>query len=298
MKEGVQSALKEANVILDMSASVAVARHLAIEVESNGRRVSVFLSPNGRSMVFLSEDAERVYQLDLLECQYYRHVIENPALAGHLEREDKLRYSNACRDLTSSVSQDNFSIFSGIASGTIKRLTDREGPIIEVFRLNDYFEVDKISLKAAAPRKQVLNDWQVIWDDEIEKRIADLRDESLPNETGGVLAGVWDQQRRICYITNVLASPPDSEEWPTSYIRGCEGLERRIKEIIELTGGAVSYVGEWHTHPEGAGVSPSSLDIEAVNWLEDHMREEGKPAIMLIGGDRGQICLVTKRERQ
>ena len=51
-------------------------------------------------------------------------------------------------------------------------------------------------------------------------KLSSLREPKLPNETGGVLLGSFDVERRILYIADALPSPPDSEEWPTLYIRG------------------------------------------------------------------------------
>ena len=40
---------------------------------------------------------------------------------------------------------------------------------------------------------------------------------------GGVLIGVYDLQRQVVYVVDTIPSPPDSAEWPTLYIGGCEG---------------------------------------------------------------------------
>ena len=50
------------------------------------------------------------------------------------------------------------------------------------------------------------------------------RIKKLPNETGGILVGTYDMQRKIVYVVDCLLAPPDSEEWPTGFIRGFQGL--------------------------------------------------------------------------
>ena len=72
-----------ADLILDIAASVPVARHLA-EVGIAGPHISVFLNPQGTDVVILAEDRDRTLTLDALEVQYYRAAAADPRLAGHL----------------------------------------------------------------------------------------------------------------------------------------------------------------------------------------------------------------------
>lgn len=101
-------------------------------------------------------------------------------------------------------------------------------------------------------------DWQVKLDVAIADRLQALRESKLPNETGGVLIGSFDLERRIAYVIDTIPSPPDSEEWPTLYIRGSKGLRHQVEKIVQKTDGALQYVGEWHSHPAGCSTLPSS----------------------------------------
>jgi hypothetical protein len=115
--ERVQRSLAEAHVILDMSASQPVARHLAIEATSSARRVSLFLNPTGTSLVLLAEDAARSVTLDALEMQYYREVIRRPELATHLRREEGgVRYAQSCRDVSSKLPTHLVALHAAIGS--------------------------------------------------------------------------------------------------------------------------------------------------------------------------------------
>ena len=91
-------AFRDAEGIVDLSASVAVSRKLAIDVKSNGRRIASFLSPSGRDSVMLAEPEDRSLRLDLIEMEYYRALIRDDRLAGHLTTVGpQYRYTNACR---------------------------------------------------------------------------------------------------------------------------------------------------------------------------------------------------------
>ena len=91
----IDEALAEAAVVLDMSASVAVARALS-DAELPCRALSMFLSPNGQDLVLMSEDPERNIRLDDLEMAYYAEVASREELADHLEvRGAPLRYGTS-----------------------------------------------------------------------------------------------------------------------------------------------------------------------------------------------------------
>src|SRR5260370_1206400 len=65
--ECLAQAFAGAELILDIAASVPVARHLSIDVDCPARRVSVFLNPQGTDVVVLAEDKHRRLTLDALE---------------------------------------------------------------------------------------------------------------------------------------------------------------------------------------------------------------------------------------
>jgi proteasome lid subunit RPN8/RPN11 len=122
--------------------------------------------------------------------------------------------------------------------------------------------------------------------------MAEFRIKSLPNETGGILLGNIDTYYRRCYIVDVVKSPLDSEEQPTSYIRGFYDLHVTIENIEKMTLEQVSYVGEWHSHPKSCSVNPSALDILAYSRIQDEMKKDALPAIMMISGDNKEYNFV------
>jgi integrative and conjugative element protein (TIGR02256 family) len=119
-------------------------------------------------------------------------------------------------------------------------------------------------------------------------RLRALRATKLPNETGGVLIGSYDLQRRIVYVVDTIPSPPDSKEWPTLYIRGSEGLRQAVQEVDRRTAGSLQYVGEWHSHPDGYGCGASEDDRKVFGWMTAHLSADGLPGLMIIVGAAGQ----------
>ncbi|OGW13828.1 MAG: hypothetical protein A3G93_02095 [Nitrospinae bacterium RIFCSPLOWO2_12_FULL_45_22] len=290
--EKIQDTFREADVILDFSTSIAVARHLARDIDLSARRISMFLNPSGSDAVMLAEGATRDTTLDYLEMQYYRHLINNPAFEQHLRRSDtRIRYSNSCRDISSTIPQDLVALHAAICSRAMRTtLLDENCSII-------IWQADTSDLSVKCNRvypeliiKQKIGDWMLCTDQWLVNKIYNARADKLPNETGGVLVGSFDMQRKIVYVLDTLPSPPDSKEWPTVYIRGCQGLMMRMNEIHQITLGMLEYVGEWHSHPDDCGCWPSEDDRKAFMWLAENMIADGFPPLMLITGDRSQYA--------
>ena len=122
------------------------------------------------------------------------------------------------------------------------------------------------------------------------------RKDKLPKETGGVLVGSFNMQSQIIYVVDMVGNIPDSMEYPDAFIRGYEGLSDKIQSTQDVTAGNLTYAGEWHSHPDRAKCLPSSEDQQVMQWINDHMSAEGLPPLMLIVGDKGQLCVCIEKE--
>jgi proteasome lid subunit RPN8/RPN11 len=294
-RETLESAFAEADLILDMSASVAVARHLAHDVRSSARRISLFFNPAGTDLVLLAEDADRSIPLDALEMQYYQAVVALPELDGHLAPPAaRLRYAHSCRDITSTIPQSRVALLSAIAGLGVRNAAGNSAATIAAWRCRKAdFGVDAIRHEARPRVVEYHGEWEMRIDQHLLEQLHRQRAERLPNETGGVLIGAFDAQRRIVHIVETIPSPPDSEEWPTLYIRGAEGLADRLRQIQDSTLGRLRYVGEWHSHPDGCGCQPSAEDRRALAWLAENMAAEGLPGLMAIVGQSAHMLIIT-----
>lgn len=284
--ERLKEAFAEADLILDMAASVPVARRLA-DVESKARRVSVFLNPQGTDVVVLAEDNDRHTTLDILEAQYYRAAASDDRLAGHLAANSgRLRYGRSCRDITAAMPTHLVTMHAAIAAEAVRRARASDAASIRVWRCESAsMAVTPVEVASVAPLRHDVWGWTLVLDQMLLCRLADLRTSKLPNETGGVLIGIYDLQRRAIYIVDTVPSPPDSAEWPTLYIRGNEGLLTRVQELSGASAGQLEYVGEWHSHPDGCATLPSTDDLQVFTWLTEHLAMAGLPALMAIVGD-------------
>ncbi len=297
-KEALDNALSAAACILDLSASVPVARLLARRAPAGPRRVSAFLNPPGRDLVLLAEDEGRRSKLDHLEHQLYRELLTNPDLADHLKRDlSRHRYAQSCRDVSSTLPQHLASLHAAITSCAFRDAIAKPGATIRLWRAAPDMTVTSVVVAAEPTIEHEVGGWTVCSDPRFFNRIAELRRAKLPNETGGVLLGSFDLERKIIYLVDTVPSPPDSKEWPTLYIRGSEGLAAEVRRVSETTGGMLQYVGEWHSHPRGVPPLPSSDDCTVFAWLTDLMDRDGFPAVMMIAADRENIVFVGRMVR-
>ena len=146
-----------------------------------------------------------------------------------------------------------------------------------------------------APRtvtRQAAGDWTVVYDDGLVETIVGLRQSRLPNETGGILLGAFDIERRIVYVMDTISSPLDSQERTTLYIRGVEGLHKRLEGAQKRTLGQLEYVGEWHSHPDGCACMPSRDDLTVLSWLSSHMDADGVPGVMMIACEGSALTVL------
>lgn len=287
--EKIEEEFGAAELILDIAASIPVSRHLTHDVQSPARRVAAFLNPQGTDLVVLAEDAQRTLQLDCLEMQYYRAIATDPRLKDHLlPAEGRIRYARSCRDVTSTIPNHFVMLHAANAANAVRQAVDGEDAAIRVWRSDHKTgEVRHIEITASTWARNRFLDWALLVDDHLMSRIAELRASKLPNETGGVLIGAYDLSRKIVYVTDTIPSPPDSEEWPTLYIRGKRGLAPQVDKIREMTDGQLEYVGEWHSHPDGCSCRPSNDDLKVFGWLTKNMDDAGLPALMTIAGQGG-----------
>lgn len=284
----------QADYIIDISTTISVERKISLDLESDGRRVSIFISPSGMDSVFLGEDSDRATSLDVIEMQYYRYIIKNRDLHHHLKINGVgVKYGTSCRDFTSRISQDNIALHAAIMSKAFEKFIRSNHAACGIWTaINENMELKHYSVDVSRMVEYNAGGWIIKTDEEFIKNLHHYRTQKLPNETGGVLIGSHDITRKIIYIIDLIPSPEDSDEWPNEYIRGLKGLSARVGIIQETTADNLTYVGEWHSHPKYVSTSASDLDYISFDWLRMHMHEVGLPAVMAIVGDSDEVNFI------
>ena len=283
---------KSSSIILDMSASIAVARYLCHDIESSARRLSLFLNPSGTALTLLSEDRARSARLDLLEMQHYRALISDPSLRGLLASPGTMRSGVGCRDVSTQIPQDLVGLLSGIGSRAVRRAVETDDAQIATWRVDESdYTVSNAVVEVQEARSRKKNGWRIFWDAQLENKLRGYRNAKLPKETGGVLIGSFDMARRIIYVVDATEAPPDSQECRNGFLRGLEGLQEEVDAVQLATSGMLGYIGEWHSHPTG-NVAPSSLDRNVVSWVKQTLDDEGQVGVVGIVGRRQSLNLI------
>lgn len=292
----VLESLQKSDLILDISASVPAARSLAYLPNVKGKRVSIFLNPEGSDLIVLAENQARTLTLDAIEMQYYRYLLSASSLSNHLNSATAgVRYANSCRSVSSRIPQDYLSIHSGIAARIVKKLIASSEAYAGIWSIEpDTLEVVKYEVPTHDVQAVNLSGWDVIIDKYLLDAIQAARTTKLPNETGGILIGSYDMIRKKIYLVDTILSPKDSEEYPYAYIRGIEGVKEKLEHIQNVTASNLEYVGEWHSHPERCSLRPSADDRALFSWLKGYMDKLSRPPLMLIAGDNDQFKLLVE----
>jgi hypothetical protein len=286
-----------ADVILDTSASVAVARHLALDITARARRISAFLNPSGSDIVILAEPANRALRLDYLEMEYYRALSTEDPLETHLvSTGPAIRYANGCRDKSSRIPQDQVALLAAVGARAVRSAVVSQDALIKIWQTQPDLTVTSVGVSTARYRQTAaIAGWNLHISTRLMREMARHRATRLGNadqrfrETGGVLLGTFDTQRRQIYLVDHIPAPSDSQERSGSFIRGTNGLFDKVEHIKKLTNGQLDYVGEWHSHPPGNGTKTSTDDKKLFGWLCDHRIADGLPALMAIVGDNINI---------
>jgi hypothetical protein len=252
----IDDSLARAELVLDMSASVAVSRHLA-GLETKARHISLFVTPKGDGLVVASEDAARKVRLDWLEMLHYRAILCEGTLADSLQSKDaRLRYGNSCRDVTTELSQDDIAVWAGAASMAIKHLSADSQAGLWIYTTTLSGDVSIIKIPLEAPRILRLFDWTIQIDRWLLEKLAFLRKERLPNETGGVLLGSFDTYRRACSIIDVCCVASKGEQCASKPGQMCE--QRRTLPALRA----------WR-RPERSGGRRKARRAGTAGWLLD-----------------------------
>ena len=292
--------LKDAELVLDMSASVPVARHLSSR-SSSARIISLFLNPSGSDLVVLAEDRMRTCPLNDLEMLYYWAAGSHDELVNHLDENrgpegmirPHMRYGASCRDISSLIPHDFVALHAANGARSIRRLAALPQASMAIYRYDQHVGgLCPVPLSVEPLHACRTKNWEVRIAPDVLRSVQQYRKNALPNETGGVLIGGVDFDRSVVYVIGVLAAPDDSVQFPNGFIRGSKKLAERLGEIERRTLGNLGYLGEWHSHPSGVGTTPSTTDSQLLGWIQEHTVLDGRPAVMMIAGQRRECRVV------
>jgi hypothetical protein len=282
----IETSLREADLIIDATASVVAARYIS-DHAAQVRRASLFFNPTGQAAILLAEPAGRNLTLRDLEAQYLGLVLRTDRLSDHLGKQaETIAYTGACRAITNRIPQSRAAVLSGLAAAGFAAAVDDRAAAIIIWTMAPNGEVT-VDTTAAEPLMRFQVDaWQIAIDAGLVRRIRIMRTSRVPRETGGILFGLVDIPAKRIHLVDASPAPPDSVEQPASFVRGVAGVPELIDNVRRRTIDQVRYVGEWHSHPPRSSARPSAIDGQQLDWLASLMGIDSMPALMLIAAQR------------
>lgn len=286
------TALEHAPLTIDFSASPAVLGTLADDGRVR-RAASFFFNPSAQDLVVLCEDDQRALRIDEIEAQYFMAVSGSSFFEDHLAgaRSDFVRYANACQDLTRPVPPWQIQTLCGIGGGRLQQLLASGEASAAMWLLHPKTgSIQSVRIALEPVHRQDFGEIRVSISADVVAEMRRLRKRDDPNETGGVLLGSVDLERRVVHVVKALPAPPDSRQSPTYFVRGKKHLKPIVDAISRRSAGAITYVGEWHSHPDRAKVCPSDDDENVFSYLESRLDPAQSPYLMAICG-KGEVWL-------
>ncbi|SDL53739.1 integrative and conjugative element protein, VC0181 family [Maridesulfovibrio ferrireducens] len=299
LKDESDNTLETSDLLVDASTTLEVPRELS-KSEKCPRSVSIFLTPSGNASVLLLEDSERKVRLNNLESQYYRAILNFPWGAAHLKNhKGHLAVGLGCRDVSLVMSYEKITLHSAILSQQVRILRDQTQPKLKIWISDDENSAVQVH---DIPISPVIcctcGNWEMLLDDYLVKELNKIRQEKLPNETGGIILGYADHILKQIFIVDICPAPIDSDEKTCSFVRGCHELTEVVDSASDRTANVVGYIGEWHSHPRNYTAKPSAADQILIDDLSNTMWKEGRPVLMLIVGENSITITVKEGDQK
>ncbi|WP_086444244.1 Mov34/MPN/PAD-1 family protein [Candidatus Enterococcus lemimoniae] len=128
---------------------------------------------------------------------------------------------------------------------------------------------------------------------EIEPKIVfllkKLYEDSLPQETGGILFGYYSEDLTLAYLTDIYYDIADSKKFYRSFIRGKKGFKQYSKKMWQEK---KYYLGEWHTHPSSLPYM-SMQDKKQMLEIQKQKKINCPEPILIIVGEKNKKTLIS-----
>lgn len=287
--------------LVDMTASNVVLDAIRdAELPETLRVHRAEIAHRGRLGLLSIEGRGRNPRIDDLQTQIYDSALEDDAVAAWLEevksaRDDHvgsngledIQVGLSCSSATMRLADEVVSFHAAAVTRRLRPYLGKDGPDRSDGAIYRSFLGDdgdtRATTRTFAPTVVLGADggWQIRISAGAAETMSALLRRHSPSETGGILVGRIAAPRKTIYVTRLVPAPPDSRGTPWVFTRGIEKLPEAIEEVHRRTGGLLTYVGEWHTHPAG-GSDLSDTDKGAVISLRSILDQVGLPTLVTI----------------
>ncbi len=132
----------------------------------------------------------------------------------------------------------------------------------------------------------------VVWwaQDALDQAVAEA-DRTFPMETGGVLLG-WRASTTEVIITDLVGPGPGAEHHRVWFRPDADWQQEQIDARYAHSGRTVTYLGDWHTHPNGSPVL-SRKDLRTLRRISRHADARIPQPVMAVvaGGPEWRLAV-------
>lgn len=111
------------------------------------------------------------------------------------------------------------------------------------------------------------------------ERMETEADRTYPLETGGILVGYPTAQGPV--VIDVIGPGPNASFRRRRFVPDAAYQERQLAALYEASGRLHTYLGDWHTHPDGIA-APSWLDRRTLHRIARSPSARAPEPIMII----------------
>lgn len=210
---------------------------------------------------------------------------------------ESVRIGEGCHSNTMILSDDTISTHTGIASNIIRNIfegsvknevylsyTNKEY-IGQVF--TEHFEAPPfINIPCSMP------EWSIKIPKPLYESLMIATKVSNKKETGGYLFGAIERKHKTIFILHFFI-PSDSKSKKTRLGLGIKGWKDEYNRVKERTNGVLTYIGDWHSHPQGS-IDMSQIDIETSNQTMESEIETTYGVWLITNANRMMAHLLTQ----
>lgn len=106
-----------------------------------------------------------------------------------------------------------------------------------------------------------------------------------PLETGGVLAGFISVDDNDVVITEMIGPGPKAKHRKWSFTPDYTYHREEIGKIFDKSDGLITYLGDWHTHPNALACMSCRDRIALRNIAEFPFNYVDRPIMLVLGGN-------------
>jgi integrative and conjugative element protein (TIGR02256 family) len=117
--------------------------------------------------------------------------------------------------------------------------------------------------------------------------VAEEAERHVPNETGGVLLGHRTGNEVV--VVAAIDAGPAAVRWRSGFKPDADFQEAEIERIFRSSDGAVTYLGDWHSHPTAPAV-PSKPDRRTLRRIAtDPDAQCPMPTMLILEQDEFEL---------